>query len=108
MSPAALFGSRYAMMSLVEDGEGGQVAFHHATLPLDASTASLRELYNATQANAAAVASDAQDYDGYEHGHMDATTSVDDHVHCCADNFGTMAFTFCSISDSFALIVDLL
>ena len=49
MSPAHMFGSHQALMALTEEGSSalGNIPFHHATLPLDASTASLRELYAA-------------------------------------------------------------
>lgn len=50
MSPAHMFGSHQALMTLTEEGSSsgvGKIPFHHATLPLDASTASLRELYAA-------------------------------------------------------------
>ena len=53
MTAASMFGSRCPLVSLCEGGiesrENSSINlnFHRATLPLDASTASLRELYAA-------------------------------------------------------------
>ena len=76
MSPASMFGSHHALLALAEEGEGGKVPFHHATLPLDASTASLRELYAAQVATASAASTE------------ESAMSTDD-VARCRDNFGT-------------------